>query len=786
MSEEGIEQRARAAAGRWARWRLGPSGFADLITKVEAEPLRYGRLITRYAVRTASWQEEPNAGRACTSGQPLVLESLDLWSASPEQLAERSSHLAPCGTCGGDGQVTCPTCSGTLRASCGGCGGTGKQMSRARKSFRLVNCRDCRGKGTKKCTRCTKGQVSCSKCRGSGAMRRWLRVVTAQRTHVGVWPEDKRLSAHPGLREDSRRAPLWGGAQALASVETEGPIPSSGVGAAAQAAGFPAARPSLEPALHPLRDRILTQVLDVFEAPSATVHFEFAGRRGFIKLLGSDCRPTADSDSTPLLRRAGILLAVAVASFLAAQVLLAAFLSRHPFYGAAPGSGGVALATFGLALGACLLTATRLRRRQVDGRTAPGRWHDRLGPSLSGVSALAYLGLFLLIQPSAAELSRLTAAGQLQEAELHAGALEARRETSSEYIEARNAFVTARARGMENRAAVELISHFVGSGAGTEPLEAERRRLREAWVASALAQEQESVVEQELEALRQEGAPEALVNGLRAELESRRVAKGKELLAKGRVEEAIHALTRITAPGLAAERPEPLLTQAYLAQAQGCPERNLHCRAEALKRAVGVDTAGAAQVALASFRTAELARLQKAARPSGNIGPALRALREAEADAGGLLTFFEGDAELTAARQALLARRQELIRDRLPFNEPVEVAETLLGSSGLEEQRPGVLKVLSAPAGTLAFLFVDKGMARGLYVTSTGHAREALSATALQQVAKSLTGQEFAAKDLVRSKPGVAHVQVRLGSHSALLGWQDGALVEASIGKVEP
>ena len=76
--------------------------------------------------------------------------------------------------------------------------------------------------------------------------------------------------------------------------------------------------------------------------------------------------------------------------------------------------------------------------------------------------------------------------------------------------------------------------------------------------------------------------------------------------------------------------------------------------------------------------------------------------------------------------------------------------------------------------------FVDKGMAHGLYVTSTGHATEALSTTALQQVAKGLTGQEFAAKDLVRSKPGLAHVQVRLGSHSALLGWQDGALVEAN------
>ncbi|RYZ35695.1 MAG: hypothetical protein EOO72_11905, partial [Myxococcaceae bacterium] len=420
---DGIEQRARAAAVRWARWRLGPLGFADLITRVDASLLRYGRLVTRHARRTGTWADEAYSGGANTARQararaPLTLDSLDLWSASPEELAEQSSHLADCGRCTGAGQVSCPTCHGSLRARCSGCGGSGKRMSKARKSYKMVNCSECRGNGTKKCVRCSKGSVSCPPCRGSGTLRRWLKVTTEQRTQVRAWPDAKRLSAHPGLLKDSAQALQWRGSRTLGSVEHAGPLPDAALGEEARSAGFIAARSSLEPSLEPLRDRVLSQKLDVFEAPSATVHFEFMGRPGFVHLLGQGLEPTAARDTSSFHRRVGALMGVAFAGFFGATFLAGAFLGRHAFYTEAPASGLAVLAALGLWPGLWLMTATWARRRRAGGAKSPARWHDWLGVGLSSICALVFLGCLLFIRPSVSELVRLTTSGDLPRAEL--------------------------------------------------------------------------------------------------------------------------------------------------------------------------------------------------------------------------------------------------------------------------------------------------------------------------------------------------------------------------------
>lgn len=791
MLEDGIEQKARDAAVRWARWRLGPAGFADLLTRVDTSVLRYGRLVTRYAIRTGTWAAEPYSGGANTSRQshaaaPPQLETLDLWSASPDALAEQSSHLASCDDCQGAGQVTCPTCGGSLRASCSGCGGSGRRMSRARKSYRMVNCSECRGNGTKKCVRCSKGLVGCRPCRGSGTLRRWLKVTTVQRTQVRAWPDPKALSAHKGLLEDSNRARQWQGARTLASVEHPGSLPDSGLGDEARSAGFPSARSSLEPELEPLRGRILSQTLDVFEAPSATVCFEFAGRTGFVHLLGRKLQPTAARDTAPFHRRFWALLGVAIAGFFAMPFLGAAFTERHAFYQEPSQSALAMLAILGLWPGTWWWTATWLRRRRAGGAKSPARWHDWIGSALTGNCALVLAGCFLFIRPSVSELARLTAAGELREAELHADLLESKGEASPPFVEARNAFVLARLQGMENRAAVALIQHYTGSRQGTEPLEAERQRLREAWTLSALARGEEGPVEAELQALSNERAPAALVDRLRAKLEDVRVAKGKAALEKGEVAQALQFLTRIQAPGLASERPEPLLARAYLLQEGSCPVRDLRCRATALQHAVAIDPGEQSRTALASFRAAELARLSRASKVSAGIGPALRELQGANQEASQLLSVLENDSELSAARALLVDRRSELLRGHFPLNEPVEVAQALLGPSGWVLQRSDLLRVVDPPSGALAYLFIGQGMTRGLYVTSPEHGSQGLSTVALQQAAKRFTGQEFSAKDLVRVGKGVAHVPARLGRHPAVLGWHDTTLVEAQIGRVEP
>ncbi|NOK08785.1 hypothetical protein [Corallococcus exercitus] len=791
MLDEGTDSKARAAAVRWARWRLGPLGFADLITRVDTSVLRYGRLVTRYAVRTGTWAEEAYAGGANTarhsrSTPPVSLDTLDLWSASPEALAEQSSHLAACRDCHGAGQVTCPTCRGSLRASCSGCGGSGRRMSRARKSYRMVNCSECRGNGTKKCVRCTKGLVGCRPCRGSGTLRRWLKVATVERTQVRAWPDPKALSAHKGLLEDSKRAIQWPGARALTSVEHTGLLPDSALDEEARSAGFIAVRPSLEPGFEPLRGKILSQSLDVFEAPSATVCFEFASRPGFIHLLGRDLRPTQARDTSAFHRRVGALMGVAMAGFFAMPFLASTFTGRHAFYKDPEQSGFAMLAILGLWPGTWWWAATALRRRRVGGAKSPARWHDRIGIGLTGLCALVLAGCFLFIRPSVPELVRLTAEGQLREAELHADLLEADGESSPEYIEARNTFVLARIRGMDNRDAVKLIRHYVGSGKGTGPLEAECVKLREAWARSALERGEEEPVEAELAALSAERAPSSVMDGLRATLEDLRIAKGKAALEKGEFASAIQFLKRVQAPALASERPEPLLARAYLRQEHACPARDVRCRATALHHAVAVDPGEASRTALASFRTAELTRLARAAHTSNAPGPALRELHAADEDATALLSILEGDAELTTARSLLLGRREELLRDRVPLGEPLEVAQALLGPSGLEMQRSDVFRVVDAPAGTLTYLFVGQGTTRGLYVTTPDHGQAGLSPASLQVAAKRFAGQEFSAKDLMHAGKGVAHVPVRLGRHAALLGWHDDTLVEAQIGRVEP
>ncbi|NMO17016.1 hypothetical protein HPC49_14455 [Pyxidicoccus fallax] len=786
MQAEEMERKARVSAVGWARWRLGPASFHDLITRVDVETLRYGRLITRYAVRTGTWVEEPYTGGTNRPGDVRDFESLDLWSGTPEELASRTSHLSNCGRCFGSGQVTCPSCQGTLRASCSGCGGSGRRMSRARKSYRMVNCSECRGNGQKKCVRCTKGRVGCSPCRASGVMRRWLKVTTAQRTQVGIWPEDPRLRAHPGLTGGSPSALQWRGARTLETREHDGPIPPARLGPEAEAAGFLSARSSLEPRLEPLRGRVLSQTLEVFEAPSATVHYAFAGARGFIKLLGSDFRATPARDTRPFDYRFAWLLGVFFTSFIGAVFLVNAYTERHDFYRQHPSAGLVALAALGLVPGFWLMAASWLRRRRADDSKPVRRWHDRLGLGAVGLCALAILGCFVFVGPSTQALARLTASGTLDVAELHASALQARGDTSPAFVEARNAFVLARIAGMENREAVKLITFYTSTKAGTEPLEAERRRLREAWILSALSGDEDAGIERELKALADEGAPTVLVDGLRARLENKRLEQGKALLAKGEVEDALSTLLRIQAPTLAAEPPGPLLSHAYLLRAQKCPPQGLRCRAHALKLAVEADPGEAARTAFATFHSSEVSRLERMARPAGGLGPSLRALQSAEVEAGVLLSVLEGDTRLTEVRNQLLQRREALLKNRLPLGEPVEVAQALLAFSGLEEKRPGVLAVREVPPGTLVHLFVSQGVTRGVHVTAAEHGREALTREALQEVARRLTGQTFAMKDLTRTGTGVAHVPARLGAHLALLGWHDGTLVEALIGKVEP
>ena len=77
-----------------------------------------------------------------------------------------------CATCGGDGEVDCPKCSGTglLPTKCDECKGTGKLP--APSGTGTVECDLCNGRGIVevKCQQCFGGgKLVCEACEGSGS-----------------------------------------------------------------------------------------------------------------------------------------------------------------------------------------------------------------------------------------------------------------------------------------------------------------------------------------------------------------------------------------------------------------------------------------------------------------------------------------------------------------------------------------------------------------------------------------------------------------------------------------
>jgi hypothetical protein len=73
-----------------------------------------------------------------------------------------------CRRCSG-GRVSCPSCGGALRMPCPRCGGAGTHLG---VSGRMIQCQQCRTRGTVTCDRCAQqGTVSCAVCSGHGTLQ---------------------------------------------------------------------------------------------------------------------------------------------------------------------------------------------------------------------------------------------------------------------------------------------------------------------------------------------------------------------------------------------------------------------------------------------------------------------------------------------------------------------------------------------------------------------------------------------------------------------------------------
>lgn len=176
-----------AAPGAFNAWigtfPFAPSDARPLIRDVSYREHRFARASTAYETRVVVERSGRCSGMhdrqvRCRPGD------FDAWSIGDDELRRRSVHMAACDDCSGAGRRTCSTCSGNGRTPCGACNGAGKAYGYAKNnSYRLLNCKACRGSGSHDCT-CVAGRVVCRGCEGSGRVDRWLAVERTRRVEV--------------------------------------------------------------------------------------------------------------------------------------------------------------------------------------------------------------------------------------------------------------------------------------------------------------------------------------------------------------------------------------------------------------------------------------------------------------------------------------------------------------------------------------------------------------------------------------------------------------------------
>ena len=80
----------------------------------------------------------------------------------------RGAGDVTCSSCDGRGEKQCGNCNGAVDIKCWSCSGKGTKETGYGENKRTERCSSCSGRGSNKCTRCSNGHVTCSKCSGRG------------------------------------------------------------------------------------------------------------------------------------------------------------------------------------------------------------------------------------------------------------------------------------------------------------------------------------------------------------------------------------------------------------------------------------------------------------------------------------------------------------------------------------------------------------------------------------------------------------------------------------------
>ena len=262
-----------------------PAETQQLIRKIAYREHRFARLTTEYEARRIVHRSERCSGKHPSGAMRDRDKEVDAWSIADEDLRARTIRTEACGDCNGSGRITCIACSGYGRLTCGACNGAGKAYGYAKNnSYRLMNCKACRGRGSLDCS-CAAGRVSCRACEGSGRVDGWLAVERTTRVDVrcdttaldvGALPWLKGGGAEDIVRRDALIVVTLSSQTTLTSTETKK--------IAADHQLDPASVVCSPPAAH--TERVRGQKVEVVAVPEVAITYEMNGRTENLSFFG--------------------------------------------------------------------------------------------------------------------------------------------------------------------------------------------------------------------------------------------------------------------------------------------------------------------------------------------------------------------------------------------------------------------------------------------------------------------------------------------------------------------
>lgn len=728
-----LRRSVREALGDWASSTFGaPRRIEDLVNSVEVSDQVIRRVALEIVRRDLLEQSTPTT-RGKGHGAACDAATVDPFEFSAAELRKRTEHVRPCPSCGGEGVSDCDRCDGTGRARCLECDGSGKITRHYTKTSRLINCKECRGRGDTRCDGCVRGRAPCRECSGHGQHEVWLAFKESSRIVVALEPQVTSSSAHPQLTADrflmSNDLAAFGVARAVIADAPESLSLDDDVIAEGMVK-------NLELSRERRLERVHRQQYHLLHLVQRDAHYSMCGTTARLRFSGKDLAYQRTlGDTHPIKRRNALWMAGGLLIAPLGMAMFGSLIHRSPYFAAANALQST-LALVGipaavLALGALLREAGRGQRLQ--GLTAVER-------ALGAVAALALCVALVANRLSTPSISDANAA-------LMAG------------------------RSVQARVVTGALHEMVGDTPEVRELD-ERLAIAES---RTLALEPQLRI---LDPLAAGGGPHALEAGTLAR--SARVAELQQQLAAGAPDETLSLLQRWFGTSW---RTDPELAELAAAardrQHRSCSDAA--CELLAARAAVDAASTPVRREQLASARSRLLSALgSRLAEHSSTLDQLLQ-MRQTQTLAEHSVGRF-GDAEIDErANEAVAWASTERGRVSLLGAEPEVIAE-LLGAAVTSDGNIIALRL----GGSLVSLALDtRHRCRGLYIVGNSSASRVIGDaqwSAQRLLSQALGGDEA----LLKAPAGRSVSSWRRNSIPIVARWNHGELWELRIGDATP